>query len=303
MRTKSLLSPSFCAVALLILYGCAKLQETPPEAVAPGIAVHSPGWSDPASPNFHGKAIAGSNWDMRQCRTCHGQTYAGGAVGVSCLTCHTKAAGPENCTTCHGGTNAAPPKDLEGNTATTARGVGAHQTHLVGPRELSSTQVNCSDCHHVPASVYVPGHVDSPLPVEVVISSPLAKTPTGGITPAPAYDPTTARCNNTFCHGNWRLPKQGTNAAFAYADTATAMTGNNYAPVWNAGQPESACGTCHGSTTTQGPSIVPKGHNYSAINGCVGCHTGVIDATGKIIDQTKHMNGQVNVFGSEYSFR
>jgi hypothetical protein len=29
---------------------------------------------------------------------------------------------------------------------------------------------------------------------------------------------------------------------------------------------------------------------------------GVVDNTGAIIDPTKHMNGKVNVYGSEYGF-
>src|SRR5512140_1912536 len=282
MRTKALLPLLVCAGVLLVWDGCAKLQDTPPEAVAPGITVHPPGWSDPASPNFHGKSIAGNNWDMRECKTCHGQTYAGGAVGVSCLTCHTKAAGPENCTTCHGGVNSAPPKDVSGNTATTAIGVGAHQVHLVGPRTLSNTMINCSDCHHVPDSVYQAGHLDSPLPAEVVINNPLSKTPTGGITPNPAFDYNTGSCKNTYCHGNWRLPKQGTAYSYVYNDTAKALSGNNFAPVWNAGSPEAACGTCHGSVTSQGPSAVPAGHRYSSLTGCSAsfCHPGVVDSTG-----------------------
>ena len=303
MRTQSLLSLSFCAVALLVLYGCAELQDTPPEAVAPGIAVHPAGWSDATSPDFHGLTIAADNWDMRPCRTCHGQTYAGGAVGVSCLTCHTKGAGPENCTTCHGSTNAAPPKDLSNNTLNTARGVGAHQVHLVGPRNIASVTITCSDCHHVPAAVYDPGHVDSPPPAEVVINNPLAKTPTGGITPSPSYDPATGKCSNMYCHGAWRLPKTGTAYSFLYTDTATAMVAANFSPVWNGGSAEAACGTCHSSVTSDGPSIVPAGHNFSQINGCAGCHAGVVDATGKIVDPSKHINGKINVFGVEYSFR
>jgi predicted CxxxxCH...CXXCH cytochrome family protein len=304
MRTKSLLSLFLCAAALLGLYGCAKLQDTPPGAIASGITAHPDGWSDPASPNFHGKAIAASSWDMRQCRTCHGQTYAGGAVKVSCLTCHMKSAGPENCTTCHGGTNAAPPRDLSGNTAEAARGVGAHQVHLVGPRDFASATVLCADCHKVPATVYEAGHVDSPLPVEVSINSALAKTQTSGVTPAPTYDVATGKCSNTYCHGNFRLRKPSTTIYdFVYADSV--LVGNKAAPVWNAGSPEAACGTCHGSVTSQGASVVPTGHNYSALTGCgaTPCHSGIVDATGKIKDPSKHMNGKVNVQGLEYSFR
>jgi hypothetical protein len=303
MRTQSFLSLSVCAVAVLVLNGCAELRDPAPEAVAPGIAVHPSGWSDETSTSFHGKAIAANSWDMRECRTCHGQTYAGGAVNVSCLPCHSKPAGPENCTTCHGGTNAAPPEDLNGNTSTTARAVGAHQVHLVGPRDLASATITCSDCHHVPATVYEPGHVDSPSPVEVAVNSPLAKLSTGGITPTPTYDPSTQKCSNMFCHGSWRLPRTGTNYSFVFAGDATDMVGTNFAPTWNAGAPQSACGTCHNSTHEEGPSIVPQGHNFSEINGCAGCHAGVVDATGKIVDPMKHINGKINVFGLEYDFR
>jgi hypothetical protein len=303
MRTQSLFLLSFCALAVLTLFGCAKLQDTSPAPVAPGIAVHPAGWSQTTSPNFHGLAIAANGWDMRPCRTCHGQTYSGGAVNVSCLTCHTKGAGPENCTTCHGGANAAPPKDLENNTSTTARGVGAHQVHLVGPRDLSSVIITCSDCHHVPAAVYDQGHLDSPPPAGVMINNPLAKIPSGGLTPTPTYDYATGKCSNMFCHGTWRLPKLGTDYSFVFQDSATAMTGGSFAPVWNGGSSQADCGTCHSSVATEGPSIVPVGHNYSAISGCAGCHAGVVDGTGKIIDPTKHINGKVNVFGREYDFR
>ena len=306
MRTQSLLSLSFCAVALLVLYGCAELQEPSPEPVAPGIVVHPSGWSDPASPNFHGQAIAANSWDMRQCRTCHGQTYAGGAVGVSCLTCHTKPAGPENCTTCHGSVNAAPPKDLSDNTSTTARGVGAHQVHLVGPRTLSSATITCSDCHHVPATVYDPGHVDSPLPVEVAINSPMAKTPSGGQTPSPKYDYATGKCSNTYCHGAWRLPKAGADSRSQGLFADSVMTGNFYAPVWNGGKAQAACGTCHGSrvVSTGDTTYVPMGHVVIlGLKACVSCHSPVVDGIGSIADPSKHINGKVNVFGEEHDFR
>jgi hypothetical protein len=304
MRTTPLLLLSVCAATFLALYGCAKLQDSPPVPVAPGIAVHPPGFADTTSPDFHGHAIRTNNWDMRPCRTCHGQTYAGGAVQVSCRTCHTQGAGPENCTTCHGGVNAAPPEDLSGNRATTVRAVGAHQAHLVGPRSISSTPVVCADCHQVPASVYDAGHVDSPLPAEVPLTSGFSRLRTGGITPAPSYDPGTQKCSSTFCHGTWRLPKPPAGSRFEFIYVDSVMEGSRFAPVWTGGDAQAACGTCHGTMVGAEMAYVPKGHVvFLGLRACVDCHAGVIDINGNVVDRAKHINGKVNVFGEEHDFR
>jgi len=116
---------------------------------------HSSGWMTPST-GFHGLYIANASWDMRPCKSCHGSDYLGGRTGISCTTCHSKPNGPENCTTCHGGTNAAPPAAVKGDTATTVRGVGAHQIHVVGPLQYAAQVVPCADCHTVPGSVYDP---------------------------------------------------------------------------------------------------------------------------------------------------
>jgi len=250
---------------------------------------HSTGWIDSTTAGFHGNFIRASGWDMRQCQTCHGATYAVVRANVSCLTCHTKTNGPENCTTCHGGINAAPPRDLSGNTSTTSRGVGAHQAHLLGS-SLASPLL-CSECHNVPSSVYQAGHIGSTGHAEIHFNGPLGtlKTAGGTFVPAPSYDVTTGKCSNTFCHGNWR--HEESTSAYQWAFKDTVMAGANYSPSWTGGSSESACdSSCHG--------LPPAGHLQTA-DKCAQCHTGVVDFSGNIIDSTKHINGKVDVFGQD----
>ena len=103
---------------IFILYftGCSELETDIPIAkLSPDF--HKEGVLNPASSNFHGNLIRDNHWDMNQCQQCHGGDYNGGLVKVSCNSCHTNPAGPENCSTCHGSsTSPAPPRDLNGNT-------------------------------------------------------------------------------------------------------------------------------------------------------------------------------------------
>ena len=277
--------------AAFFLSSCSDLKNDLPVASTTEIVVHPQGWKTPSdSANFHGFAIRNNNWDMRSCRTCHGGDYAGGTVGVSCTTCHTQPSGPENCTTCHGGgtNNIAPPTDLSGNTASTARGVGAHTKHLQGTGLLSGLTVACGECHVVPGHVYDFGHLDASTPGRAEVDMGWYYASTVG----PSYDPQTNTCNNTFCHGNWSLKRSSSPYQFAYIDTV--MKGASFSPQWTHGSSDVACGTCHANP--------PTGHNTYTITQCVNCHAGVIDNTGKIVDKTKHINGKVNVFGTEYGF-
>lgn len=255
---------------------------------------HSNGWIDSRSADFHGNFIRTSGWDMLQCKPCHGQTYSGGITAVSCLTCHTKQNGPENCTTCHGSANVAPPKDLNGNITTSARGVGAHQDHLMGSNLASP--VLCKECHIVPTSVYGTGHIDASAHAHVTFNGPRGTMATarGTFVPNPSYDFASLTCENTFCHGNWKLEKSSSQYDWAYTDTI--MTGSNYSPLWTGSDAQDVCGTCHG--------LPPAGHLSAGItiSDCAGCHYGVVDSRGNIIDSTKHMNGKVNVFGEERTF-
>jgi predicted CxxxxCH...CXXCH cytochrome family protein len=273
--------------------------------VAENATIHGRGWMNPVSPNFHGKAIRANNWDMRDCKSCHGETYAGGRVPSSCRDCHVGPAGPENCATCHGSsTSPAPPRDLGGNTSRTALGVGAHQRHLVGG--LLSGAMGCGECHNVPGSVYAPGHIDTPHPAEVPMAGYLARVVTNEphtvdydstlplFTPNPTYNHATGGCANTYCHGNFK-------------------NGNpDYVPVWNdTSAAQAACGTCHGDVNRPGtladkslPKIAPEGTHPNNTN-CAGCHAQVATGTGnalRISNTALHMNGKLNVFGQERDY-
>ncbi len=287
----------FLITVAALVVGCSELKDGLPPPLAPGVQAHEPGWATKGSANFHGKAIRNANWDMRSCQTCHGQRYNGGSVNVSCATCHSQVGGPENCATCHGSANPAPPRDLSGNTARTARGVGAHQPHFLGSAIASS--LFCNECHIVPGAIYAEGHIDVTPNAEVIMTSPLARTVTNKpgtanyspslplFTPNPTYDAATLRCSSTYCHGNFK-------------------NGNTtFAPLWNdASGSQMACGTCHGDVSK--PTLMEKALPTTAAQGgthpaiptgwtCANCHGEVVDANTRIISQTKHMNGKLNI--------
>jgi predicted CxxxxCH...CXXCH cytochrome family protein len=281
------------ALAAAILAGCADLKDDIPAPTNPAISVHPEGWPSPASAEFHGSYIAAHGYDMRPCQQCHGSDYSGGVAEVSCKTCHTGTAGPENCATCHGGPGSpSPPTDLSGNTSTSAPGVGAHAKHVLGG-SLSGF-VWCSECHTVPEGVYVAGHVDSDRPAEVPMNGSLARNPTDGVAPVPVHDAGALTCANVYCHGNWKSNKADAppDRQFAYMDTA--ITGLNAIPVWTGGSSQAACGTCHG--------LPPTGHIPEDLTFCAGCHSGVVDGSGNISNKALHINGKINVFGTERAF-
>jgi len=256
----------------------------------------------------HGMYLYSLNYPLAACQMCHGANYSGGAItNVTCTRsgCHADATGalrsPESCNTCHGDFTApasnflaaAPPKSVTGETASTVRGVGAHQKHLV--TNTVGVAVKCQECHTVPSQVSSPGHLGA-LPAEVVFNDKLAPLATGGGTfvPKPSYDPSTLKCNNTYCHGNWRLRKATSSSTSQFAYTDSAIVGLNFSPTWTKGSADASCGSCHG--------IPPTGHIAVPISTCGSCHFGIVSTDGKIIDKTKHINGKVNVFDQEYSF-
>lgn len=250
-------------VILTLLSGCSDLKEPVSTNKEPSLEVHPSGWSLTWAPNFHGKFIQNSGWDLKQCQQCHGRDYAGGIAQSSCLSCH--PATPEDCVVCHGGVEnatGAPPKDIAGNVTPLARGVGAHTRHLEGG--TLSSGFPCSTCHVVPDSLYAPGHVDSDLPAEVQFS---------GLAVAEEAHPVWngESCQNTYCHGFFEGGNQ------------------NNAPVWTrVDGSQDACGTCHG---------LPPDGDHPQIENCVLCHAAVVDSTNVIIDKTRHVNGTID-FGT-----
>jgi hypothetical protein len=254
----------------------------------------------------HESYMENNNYPLSECKTCHGVDLTGGVrINISCSQsgCHRDASNnpksPEACNTCHGVFNAsadstitwAPPRSVNGNTATSDRGVGAHQKHIA-TGTIGKT-VKCTECHTIPANISDVDHIDSPFNVTVAFHDTLANLVTANGIINPAYQSSTLTCNNTFCHGNWKLRKSASGSQFVYADSI--MVGSNYSAIWTGGSTQSDCGTtCHNNP--------PLGHISSNITACSSCHSGVINSSGLIIDRTKHMNGKINVFGNEIVF-
>ena len=265
----------------IILVSCIDVRKELSAPTSAGSQIHEQGWTIESSANFHGKAIEEDAWRMTSCNKCHGSDYRGGSSGVSCLTCHSQPGGPENCATCHGGTNAAPPKDLSGNTATSSTGVGAHQSHLLVD-DTVFTAVACNECHTVPASLSSAGHIDSTR-AKILFNGSVVTSPLAALAGSdkPVYSYTTLKCENTYCHGYF-------------------PNGNRQSTTWNntTGQ-YSACGSCHGDPTknTIRDRALPKtqltgGFHPNNIQ-CSSCHQSAINANNKL-NISKHLNGQID---------
>ena len=218
------------------------------------------------------------------CGACHtGYTAAAVVVAthVDGVVQHVPATG---CTQCHGdlatdavasgdvlaapGSVAGAP-DAHGNTATSARGVGAHAAHL-GGTTWRTAPIPCGECHAVPGAGDVAHAAGDP----AVSFGALASTVWAG---APAITPAwngaggagTLTCSSTYCHG-------------AFPNGAAA------APTW-ATPSLVTCGSCHGASPTNGP-----GGTHPVITGlnCGSCHGG--SYTNTAVDKDLHMNGALD---------
>ena len=169
------------------------------------------------------------------------------------------------CNTCHGDTDSpAPPQALDGTTATTARGVGAHRSHL-GTSDWHH-EVACADCHVVPAALTDPGHIDTALPAELTWSG-LARRHGAG----PDFDGT--RCSDVYCHGSTLRPG-----------------GSNTSPQWTlVDGSQDECGACHG---------LPPGGDHPTSTACETCHGEVIGAGRTFVAADLHIDGDVQRSGA-----
>jgi len=261
------------------------------------ITVHKTGITNPTSANFHGKFLKLSSWNISACASCHSSNFSGGSTSPNCKTsgCHSSAQGPAACNTCHGDFNnpsqISPPEDLSGNTSTSFAGVGAHVKHLSA--YANAISLACSECHTVPTDVNSAGHLGSDGKAEFNFGTFTNKF--GGT----SYDFGNNKCANTYCHGHFEFKKSDAGSPTAQNQyTSDKMVGNNRSPVWtNLSGGETKCFSCHGKNDAD-PS--PIGHVSYTIDQCVWCHASVVDASGTIIDKTKHINGKINVFGTKF---
>lgn len=179
------------------------------------------------------------------------------------------------CTTCHGGVmpapfEAAPPYSLAGDEKREARGVGAHEAHLLGT--FPARPIACAECHRVPESVDDKGHMDDSYPAEVVFSG-VARA----FEAEPWFDEKAGRCRDTFCHGGsfvGHRPSGGLDPEPSW----TSLDGN-----------VTACDGCHG---------MPPPSPHPETGSCSDCHQDV-DADRAFLRPELHVDGKVTFYVSE----
>ncbi len=268
---------------------CSKLQNNVLAPVSVQDVVHPAGWTQQSSPDFHGAYIKAHSYDLSKCASCHGSDFKGGLTGTSCYTCHRGASGPLSCNTCHGSAlNPAPPADLNGDSATSSPGVGAHQSHLAGSAVFAD--VSCSSCHVVPTAAGPGLHPLGTGAASLIFSGvAVTQTNTPGtryydstmatVVPQPTFNAQTLQCANTYCHGNFK-------------------GGNNFTPTWTiVNGSQDSCGSCHGippnDATHQGKGIT--------LQTCYYCHSPMIGPDGTIQDNSMHVTGRLVLYGKTVS--
>jgi predicted CxxxxCH...CXXCH cytochrome family protein len=255
-------------------------------ATLPGGALTNPVWnkgsSQAACGSCHGIPPPPSSGHpditggVTACSACHPATVKpDGTIDVAGgkhMNGTIDLAGGSGCTGCHGDPDRAvkeiapaPPRGTHGETSTSARAVGAHQTHLTGGAIRAA--VACTECHVLPTKIpHSNGKVD-------LTFGPLATA--GGATPS--FDGT--GCNSVYCHG------------------ATLNAGGSItAPIWTkVDGTQNACGACHAippPTSSGHPDVAPDR------TVCAGCHPATVKADGTIDTAGgKHINGTVDVTG------
>lgn len=238
-------------------------------------ANHPDGWT---SPTQHGAAAAK---DVRACLACHAAKGEPHVTNVVCATCHDAVARGSDwtvtCNTCHGDAtdpSGAPPADLSGNTATTARGVGAHRTHVAG--SAIAPGFDCSFCHPKPATVLDPSHLDGQVELTGYTGTDEAWL---AALKSSAFDSSSLSCGTSYCHG-----------AFRNGNAANA-------PVWTrVGEGQADCGTCHGIPPA------PPHPVTSDLTTCATCHEASIDASGVLIPPSSggaHLDGVIEAGGHD----
>lgn len=190
---------------------------------------------------------------------------------------------PYNCNSCHGNvTNAAPPKDLEGNTSISESEVSTHQSHLLASDSVGAA-VACNECHIVPKLASDTGHLDLIAGAELTFQGDVVSSNLSALAGSarPAYSQATLKCDNTYCHGYF-------------------PNGNKVSPTWTdeSGQYR-ACGSCHGDVTktASGDRALPKtsltGGFHPNNTNCSQCHSRTINASYQV-NASLHINGRID---------
>lgn len=220
---------------------------------SPSDARASARWTHTSGPlpctSCHGMPPAAPHPQSALCADCHADVASEDHLSIKAPQRHVDGqvdvAVPNACDACHGGQeNAAPPRDLLGNMASSSPGVGAHQAHLTASGR--ARPLGCAECHRVPTAVLDDGHVDSPLPAEVEFGA----GPARAFLATPTYD--SGSCAQTFCHGDTFIggrPSGGTHTVPEWTETHAAAA---------------TCTSCHGMPP---PAPHPQGARQ-----CSECH-------------------------------
>jgi len=183
------------------------------------------------------------------CGTCHRSPPDSHAWTTSCETCHATGAAHvdgqlevgQACDDCHGsGPLGAPAPDLEGNVFTTARGVGAHRSHLEATHAIAAP-VPCATCHAVPTSVAAAGHIDTPAPAEVAAAA--------------GWSPDAGTCSNR-CHGTSTPVWTGQGQVWCGSCHGIPPATAAHAPDLTIRD----CVTCHSASVDEFGNVKPAAH-------------------------------------------
>ena len=216
-------------------------------------------------PTGHPK-MAGANTPA-SCASCHADTVNNdGSINLA-FGAHMNGL-PEvtggDCSSCHGDParlpgmagvdpflTSAPPVAPAG---APAHAEGAHLIHLnPNPAVAASHPTACVECHAVPTDAT---HATVP-PSQKVVFGPLAVANGAN----PSFDPVTAGCSATYCHGNFNF---------------RGVTGATTTMLWT-DTTRIACVSCHAMPPTGHPPVT----NGSTAAACSACHPTTVDAGGR----------------------
>jgi predicted CxxxxCH...CXXCH cytochrome family protein len=254
---------------LMIAFVAACSDDRAPPATSGG--AHPVGWGDKGSATFHADWLKANKFPLSsRCAQCHGDDFAGGAVGVACSqgSCHTQGS-PTTCTTCHGSRGTPRPEE------------GAHWAH----------QAFCDTCHQVPVQTAkdVERHASGDATTLVRFSGLAVHN---GATPS--WDSNSQTCTGAYCHHGSQTPQWTTTTQIQcngchdappsnHARWARLATTPDTCKTCHPGSDDprhingtvditvSACTTCHGSNGHPNPPTALDGSSDPTTRG-VGAH-------------------------------